>query len=89
MGCWPASFRLKDKQFEKGTFMQVFFEACSACGTVGLSCGVTRSLSLFGKAVVIAAMFIGRLGPLTLLVALTLGLRPARYAYPSEEVVLG
>jgi len=71
------------------TFMQVFFESCSACGTVGLSCGVTRSLSLFGKAVVIAAMFIGRLGPLTLLVALTLGLRPARYAYPSEEVVLG
>ena len=71
------------------TFMQVFFEACSACGTVGLSCGVTGSLSSFGKAVVIAAMFIGRLGPLTLLVALTLGLRPARYAYPSEEVVLG
>jgi len=34
-------------------------------------------------------MFIGRLGPLTLLLALTLRLRPARYEYPSEEVILG
>ena len=71
------------------TFMQVLFEATSACGTVGLSCGLTRSLTTFGKYVIIAAMFIGRLGPLTLLLALTVRLRPARYAYPSEEVVLG
>ncbi len=71
------------------TFMQLFFEACSACGTVGLSAGVTGSLTTVGKYVIIAAMFIGRLGPLTVLLALTMRLRPARYAYPSEEVVLG
>ena len=70
-------------------FMDVFFEACSACGTVGLTCGVTRSLTTFGKYVIMASMFIGRLGPLTLLLALTLRYRPARYAYPNEEVVLG
>ncbi len=71
------------------TFMELLFEACSACGTVGLSCGVTRSLTTAGKYIIIAAMFIGRLGPLTLLLALTLQVRPARYAYPKEEVVLG
>jgi len=71
------------------TFMQLFFEACSACGTVGLTCGVTGSLTAVGKCVILAAMFVGRLGPLTLLLALTLRLKPARYAYPNEEVVLG
>ena len=69
--------------------MQVLFEACSACGTVGLSCGATGSLTTFGKIVVIFAMFAGRVGPLTLLLALTVRVRPARYQYPSEEVVLG
>ncbi len=71
------------------SFVQLLFESCSACGTVGLSCGVTGSLTTFGKYVIIGAMFIGRLGPLTLLLALTLRVRPARYAYPSEEVILG
>ena len=74
---------------QEPTFIQLFFEACSACGTVGLSCGVTQSLTTFGKYVIIAGMFIGRLGPLTVLMALTMRLRPARYAYPTEEVVLG
>ncbi len=71
------------------TFMQIFFEACSACGTVGLTCGITECLTQAAKYVIIAAMFIGRLGPLTLLLALTVRLRAVRYAYPSEEVVLG
>lgn len=71
------------------TFVQLFFEACSACGTVGLTCGVTGSLTAVGKYVIIAGMFIGRLGPLTVLLALTMRLRAAKYSYPSEEVVLG
>ncbi len=70
-------------------FLDLLFEACSACGTVGLSTGVTGELNLFGRVVVIAAMFAGRLGPLTLLLALTTRLRPADYAYPSENVVIG
>ncbi len=70
-------------------FIDVLFEACSACGTVGLSTGVTNRLNVPGKSVIIAAMFIGRVGPLTLLVALTSGLRPLRYNYPTEDVLLG
>jgi trk system potassium uptake protein TrkH len=70
-------------------FMRLFFEACSACGTVGLSTGITPELSLSAKAVVIFGMFVGRIGPLTLLLALTTRMRPARYAYPTEHVVIG
>ena len=86
------SIAMKEQPLATGrraTFVQLLFESASACGTVGLSCGVTGSLTTFGKYVVIAAMFIGRLGPLTLLLALTAGIRPARFAYPDEEVVLG
>jgi len=71
------------------SFIDLFFEACSACGTVGLSTGVTGGLSLFGKYVILAAMFAGRLGPLTLLLAATSGIRRVRYAYPAESVVIG
>ena len=69
--------------------IDLFFEACSACGTVGLSTGVTGSLGAFSKIVIIAGMFVGRLGPLTLLAALTGRLRQIRYSYPSEDLVIG
>ncbi len=74
---------------DRFTFIDRFFEACSACGTVGLSTGVTTSLHHAGKYVIVAGMFIGRLGPLTLLIALTSGLRHVRYSYPQENVVIG
>ena len=70
-------------------FIDVFFEACSACGTVGLSTGVTEKLTLFGKLVIIGGMFAGRLGPLTLLLALTSKIKHVRYSYPNENVVIG
>lgn len=50
-------------------FVRSLFESVSALGTVGLSTGITSDLSLFGKALLIAAMVIGRLGPLTLVLA--------------------
>jgi len=70
-------------------FMRLLFEACSACGTVGLSTGITPSLSFPAKCVVVFAMFAGRVGPLTLLLALTTRIRQASYAYPSENVLIG
>ena len=69
--------------------VDLLFEACSACGTVGLSAGVTAKLTTPAKFVIIGGMFIGRLGPLTLLVALFGRVRPARYSYPAEEVLIG
>jgi trk system potassium uptake protein TrkH len=46
-------------------FEASFFEAASALGTVGLSMGITPSLTGIGKLIVIALMFCGRVGPLT------------------------
>ncbi len=50
---------------EAFTYEQIFFEAASALGTVGLSTGITGSLSFLGKAIIIILMFIGRIGPIT------------------------
>jgi trk system potassium uptake protein TrkH len=52
------------------SFLDLFFEACSACGTVGLSTGVTPSLTEPAKAVVMGGMVAGRLGVLGLLLAM-------------------
>lgn len=70
-------------------FIDLLFEACSACGTVGLSTGITGHLTQPAKYVVIAGMFAGRIGPLTLLFALTTRLRRVEYSYPSEGVIIG
>ncbi|MBN1845877.1 MAG: hypothetical protein JW810_09355 [Sedimentisphaerales bacterium] len=69
--------------------MDLLFEVASALGTVGLSTGVTGHLTLAGKWVIIGAMFVGRLGPLSLLAALTFNARPVRYEYPAEPLVVG
>ena len=68
-------------------FINVLFEACSACGTVGLTTGITGKTEM-SKVVTIAAMFIGRLGPITLLLALTSKIKKVDYAYPRESIVI-
>lgn len=70
-------------------FIAIMFEAASALGTVGLSCGITPALTTAGKIIIIITMLIGRLGPLTLLAVLTFNIKPARYNYPTESVVVG
>lgn len=47
-------------------FIQIMYETFSALGTVGLTMGITESLSLAGKLVIIASMYFGRLGPITM-----------------------
>jgi len=67
----------------------IMFETASALGTVGLTTGITPFLTTMGKLIIIAVMLIGRLGPLTLLAALTFNLKPVRYNYPDEAIVVG
>lgn len=74
---------------ENARFEELMFEAVSACGTVGLSCGITDELTAFGRCVIMAAMFAGRLGPLTLLMALAGRATTSRYEFPEEGVVIG
>ncbi len=71
------------------TMSDIIFEASSALGTVGLTTGITPSLTNAGKVIIIAVMLIGRLGPLTLLALLTFNLKPAKYNYAEEALIVG
>jgi trk system potassium uptake protein TrkH len=74
---------------QKGDPLNFAFEAVSAFGTVGLSRGVTPSLSDFGKVVIIVTMFLGRVGIFTALVAMGLAReRKEILVYPEERVLL-
>jgi len=66
----------------------LLFEAVSAFGTVGLSTGITPSLTTWGKLILVATMFVGRVGLLTVLVVLT-GRPPRTAHYAHEEVLVG
>ncbi|HZN33883.1 MAG TPA: potassium transporter TrkG [Pirellulaceae bacterium] len=70
-------------------FLDHLFEAASALGTVGLSTVNTATLRPISQCVLVATMFAGRVGPLTLLVALAQPRPQAKYEYPSERVMLG
>lgn len=71
-----------------GHFLDISFEVASAFGTVGLSRGYTGELSEFGRAVIIAIMFLGRVGPLTLGFFLATRVTP-RVRYPEGKIYLG
>jgi len=68
---------------------EVLFECVSAFGTVGLSRGLTQHLTTASKLVIITTMFFGRIGPLTLGLAIGQRSRETAYAYPTERVVIG
>jgi trk system potassium uptake protein TrkH len=70
-------------------FHALVFEVTSAFGTVGLSTGITPSLTGIGKIVIILVMFVGRVGPLSLFLLFTQRRREARVRYPEEEVNVG
>ena len=71
-----------------GDFMDLAFEVTSAFGTVGLSRGATGELTETGRLLIIAIMFLGRLGPLTLGFFLATRTLP-RVRYPAGTVFLG
>ncbi len=71
------------------TLLPAIFEITSAFGTVGLSMNVTPELSPFGKLLVAGVMFLGRVGPITLILALSARQKPRGYAYPQEDIAIG
>ena len=73
-------------QDERLIFEQALFESVSAIGTVGLSLGITPLLSPFGKMVIIALMFIGRIGPSSLALATLLNRKKIKIKYPEGTI---
>lgn len=75
---------------EPAPLERIVFEVVSAVATTGLSLGLTPELTPAGKWVIIAMMFLGRVGPLALVGALVFRREPPPpYAYPHETVALG
>lgn len=70
-------------------FIRILFEVVSAFATVGLSTGITAGLSAAAKLVLIATMYIGRVGVLLLMTALLGDPRPSRVHYPEENLIVG
>lgn len=69
--------------------IDVVFEQVSAFATVGLSTGVTTSLSTTGKSLIIMSMFVGRIGTLTLALALSDRISTGNYQYPTAHLLIG
>lgn len=65
------------------------FEITSAFGTAGLSMNVTPGLTTFGKVLVAGVMFLGRVGPITLILALSARQKTRGYSYPREDIAIG
>lgn len=70
-------------------FIRILFEVVSAFGTVGLSTGITAELTAFSKLVLVATMYIGRVGILLLISALLGDPRPSVINYPEESLLVG
>ncbi len=73
----------------QGLALDAAFEIASALGTVGLSTGLTPHLSSAGRLVLIVLMFLGRLGPISVFVALSRTGRSVPVEYPGEEPMIG
>ena len=72
----------------RGLFLESFFEVISAFGTVGLSMGLTAKLSAIGKGIIIVTMFVGRIGPLT--IALAIGKKKkTHFKYAQGKILIG
>lgn len=72
----------------RGRFLELLFEVVSAFGTVGLSTGITPSLTDAGKLVIICVMFLGRVGPLAVAVAVSRR-KALPYRYAEEAIMVG
>lgn len=74
---------------EQAEFLDILFESVSALATVGLTRGLTPSVSLVGKLVLIFAMYVGRIGPITMALAFNAKKYEGRKTLPEGKVIIG
>jgi len=70
-------------------FEETLFEAFSAFGTVGLSMGITPHLSMTGRLLIILLMYLGRVGPLTLIFAISESKAKTSFSFTEEKISIG
>lgn len=73
----------------EGSLLEVAFEVVSAFSNTGYSLDFTANLDRFGRYLIAFTMFWGRLGPLTIVIALAQSEQPTLITYPEEPVILG
>lgn len=88
---WVAFVTLILSLVEPQPFIKLLFEVVSAFGTVGLTTGITPFLSDISRFLIVITMFIGRLGPLTIMVALAHAKQSSHAAakYIEDRVIIG
>ncbi len=74
---------------EPFSFEDIMFEAISAFGTVGLSTGITSSLTPQGRILITLLMYVGRIGPLTMIYAFAIRSRKNNIKYAEETIAIG
>ena len=84
--CSTGLLSLTDRNI---SFINILFESTSAFATVGLSTGITSSLSWSGQLLIIATMYIGRVGVLLLMAAIFTDTRPSLIKYTQESMLVG
>ena len=70
-------------------FVDLLYESASALGTVGLTLGLTPNLTPIGKILIMVMMYLGRVGPLTVMLALTRKRKKLGYKYPEGKILIG
>jgi len=80
---------IERRTFVNDAFLKILFETVSAIGTVGLSMDVTNRLSDLSKIIYICVMFLGRVGPLTITIALVAKDQKIKYRLPEDKVLIG
>jgi trk system potassium uptake protein TrkH len=73
------------------TFIDLMYETASALGTVGLTAGITPFLSSAGKLLIMICMFVGRIGPITIVISLASRINHGNtlIRYPEEDIMIG
>lgn len=75
---------------EKGLeFFDIVLEVISAFSTLGISLNITPHLSLVGKFFILLSMIFGRLGALTIILALIPTVKKTEFSYPEERIMIG
>ena len=90
LGLWIVSTFLVCAVESNFSFIQILYETTSALGTVGLTMGITPSLSVIGKILIALTMYLGRIGPITLAMAFNMANRRKKFhrRMPEGKVIV-